>query len=69
MTGQEHSKKNVLITGASGLIGSALAPFLSGHGYSVHLLQRTPSKTAPIGISNNKRYTLMAHLSLILLFI
>ena len=47
MTEQENSKSNVLITGASGLIGSALAPFLSAHGFAVHLLQRTPSKTAP----------------------
>jgi len=47
MTEQEHSKRNVLITGASGLIGSALAPFLTRHGYAVHLLQRTLSETAP----------------------
>ena len=47
MTEQDNPKQNVLITGASGLIGSALAPFLSGHGFAVHLLQRTPSKTSP----------------------
>jgi len=47
MTKQDNSTINVLITGASGLIGSALAPFLKEQGYSVHLLQRSPSTTTP----------------------
>jgi len=41
------NKGNILITGASGLIGSALIPFLESHGYIVYSLQRTPSKTMP----------------------
>jgi hypothetical protein len=36
---------NVLMTGASGLIGQALDPFLAGHGHPVRRLRRTPSDT------------------------
>ena len=38
---------NVLITGASGLIGSALVPFLEAQGYFVSILKRTPSTSSP----------------------
>ena len=34
MAKQDNSTINVLITGASGLIGSALAPFLIEQGYT-----------------------------------
>lgn len=37
---------NVLMTGSSGLIGSALAPFLGGRGHGVRRLRRTPSDAA-----------------------
>ena len=47
MTNLDNTKANVLITGASGLIGSALAPFLEHHGYNVHLLKRTPHQSSP----------------------
>lgn len=47
MNKRDNSEINVLITGASGLIGSELTQFLSPHGFAVHLLQRTPSSTEP----------------------
>lgn len=47
MSKTTDSKGNILITGASGLIGSALVPFLESHGYIVYSLQRTPSTTIP----------------------
>ncbi|MGJ8582252.1 MAG: TIGR01777 family oxidoreductase [Psychromonas sp.] len=47
MSQQTETKQKVLITGASGLIGRALVPLLTSHGYQVHTLQRTPSKTEP----------------------
>lgn len=41
------NKTNVLITGSSGLIGSALIPLLETHGYAVHTLTRTPNLSKP----------------------
>ncbi len=40
------SEKRLLITGGSGFIGSRLVPVLSGLGYAVTVLTRTPEKTA-----------------------
>ena len=42
----QDQSKNVLITGASGMIGSALSRHLSGHGFDVYPLNRHAS-TAP----------------------
>ena len=47
MSKTADSNNNVLITGASGLIGSALVPFLEAQGYIVHALQRTPDSMRP----------------------
>ena len=47
MTNLDNTKANVLITGASGLIGSALEAFLAHHGYNVHSLKRTPQQSSP----------------------
>ncbi|TEW54110.1 TIGR01777 family protein [Psychromonas sp. RZ22] len=46
--GQTTEKKtNVLISGASGLIGSALKPFLEEQGYSVYTLSRSVNNSSP----------------------
>jgi len=42
-----ESKKNVLISGSSGLIGSALVPLLRDKGYTVFLLKRQQQKDTP----------------------
>lgn len=47
MSKAADSNNHVLITGASGLIGSSLVPFLQAQGYIVHTLQRTPDPTLP----------------------
>ncbi|MGE3314278.1 MAG: TIGR01777 family oxidoreductase, partial [Planctomycetaceae bacterium] len=40
---KEKSAMKVLVSGASGLVGSALVPFLSTGGHEVHRLVRTPT--------------------------
>ena len=47
MTKLINSQKNVLVTGASGLIGSALVPFLKEQGYSVQTLTRSTNQLTP----------------------
>lgn len=47
MSNVNVTKPNVLITGASGLIGCALAPFLEKNGFNVHLLKRSPQPSFP----------------------
>lgn len=47
MSNSADNKTNVLITGSSGLIGSALIPLLEAHGYAVHTLTRSPNSSTP----------------------
>jgi len=47
MNKQDNSPINILVTGASGLIGSALVPSLKQLGYCVHRLKRTVNNTTP----------------------
>jgi hypothetical protein len=50
------AERRVLITGSSGLIGSALIPFLESHGYEVTRLVRSRDKTVPNRIYWNPEY-------------
>lgn len=47
MAKTKHTSVNVLVTGASGLIGSALVPFLKQHGFTVNTLSRKKNNTTP----------------------
>lgn len=48
------TKKNILITGASGLIGTALVPFLKKNGFSVETLSRKVNNSSPYWDINKK---------------
>tara|TARA_R110001583_G_scaffold2536_10_gene18303 strand:+ start:22709 stop:23620 length:912 start_codon:yes stop_codon:yes gene_type:complete len=47
MSNLADNNTNVLITGSSGLIGSALIPLLEAHGYAIHRLTRSPNPSSP----------------------
>ncbi len=48
--------KKVLITGASGFIGTALTKRLQALGYELYLLSRNPDKLSSVGGASVKRY-------------
>lgn len=52
------NKKNVLISGSSGLVGSALTPLLESNGYRVFLLKRHQEKNTPYWDIEKQKITL-----------
>lgn len=59
MAKTKQNNVNVLVTGASGLIGSALVPFLKGHGFIVNTLSRQKNNTTPYWDIEQKQINLM----------
>jgi len=47
MNHQDNAHTHILVTGASGLIGSALVPLLKSQGYQVHSLARSANNNRP----------------------
>jgi len=47
MNHRDNTHTHILVTGASGLIGSALVPLLKSQGYQVHSLMRNVNKDRP----------------------
>jgi uncharacterized protein (TIGR01777 family) len=58
MSKVNNQTRKVFISGASGLIGSALAPFLKIHGYDVYSIKRNQHPSAPYWDSEQQKLVL-----------